>query len=973
MALTINMIFNRIKRHVIKLLLLGVVQLAPFISQATHLRAGEITVQRVSCTSREYIICITVYTNTGSEIRFGNGNLDFGDGSKPHVTNEIENTLRPDLGPNVGTVTYCIKHNYSGGGTYVISYGENNRNAGILNVSNSVETKFYVETVIVIDPLLGCSNSPQLLVPPIDKGCTGAAWYHNPGAYDPDGDSLSFEMTIPMKDKGQLVNGYRAPNEKQFYDGIGLNYGTSNEDQNGPPTFSIDAITGTILWNSPGAPGEYNISFLIKEWRKIGDTWVLLGYVTRDMQIVIEDCDNERPELEVPEDICVEAGTIINQDIFASDPNFDNVIIEAYSEVFGINPSPATWKPNPATPQSTTAPSKATLKFSWATRCEHIKEQPYQVVFKVTDNPPKGAKLVQFKTWNIKVVAPAPKWDDIQVDLAKRSAKLVWDKYACANAEIIQIWRRVDQYAFNPPICVTGMPSFLGFTKIAEVPAKNTQYTDRNGGKGLAVGAAYCYRLVAVFPLPGGGESYVSKDTCLVPIKADAPVITNVTVEKTDGVAGQITVKWRSPFDIDKSQYPPPYSYEVFRAEGFSGIKGIIKARSRSTDSVFVDKNLNTEETVYNYTIYLFDKNNISVDTSSSASSVRLETKPKVKQVDLSWNADVPWSNRAQDYPRHLIYRGSPSSTEAQMVLIDSVNVNEKMFNYIDSGQYMNIALKETEIYCYRVKTRGVYGNPKIKEPLENFSQVICAQPNDDEPPCKPAFAVEVKGIDCAEYSKANVCGQNIFSNVIFWNKPLDPVCKADIKSYNIYVANTTVDTFDIKSPYATNVRDTFFIDSNLSSFARCYKIAAVDRSGNISELSEVFCFDNCPNYELPNVFTPNGDNCNELFSAFSNRAVIDENTGRPLCGEIDEEDQRQKCARFVEKVEFVVFNRWGREVYNFESGGERSIYIDWDGRDNSSKELSAGVYYYNANVTFDVVDPSQKKKTIKGWVQLIR
>jgi flagellar hook assembly protein FlgD len=94
---------------------------------------------------------------------------------------------------------------------------------------------------------------------------------------------------------------------------------------------------------------------------------------------------------------------------------------------------------------------------------------------------------------------------------------------------------------------------------------------------------------------------------------------------------------------------------------------------------------------------------------------------------------------------------------------------------------------------------------------------------------------------------------------------------------------------------------------------------------------------------------------------------------GNTPCGKIDGDDLRKRCARFVEKVEFVVFNRWGKEVYNYESGGERNIYIDWDGRDNKGKELSTGIYYYSANVTFDVVDPKQKIRTIKGWVHLIR
>jgi hypothetical protein len=194
-------------------------------------------------------------------------------------------------------------------------------------------------------------------------------------------------------------------------------------------------------------------------------------------------------------------------------------------------------------------------------------------------------------------------------------------------------------------------------------------------------------------------------------------------------------------------------------------------------------------------------------------------------------------------------------------------------------------------------------------------------------------------------------------------------VCRADVRSYNIYIAPAVGAEFEL---YVTNVRDTFYVDANLPSFARCYKIAAVDRSGNVSELSEEFCFDNCPHYELPNVFTPNGDNCNELFSAFSDRAIIDEN-GEGPCGEIDILQQRRRCARFVEQVHFVVYNRWGKEVYNYSSGGERSIYIDWDGRDDSGQELSAGNYFYITNVTFDVVEPSQRKQVIKGWVHLIR
>jgi len=954
---------NLFFRSLIGLLIFAALILS-FGANATHLRAGEITLERVSCTDLTFKITITIYTDTGSPIKFGDGILDFGDGTTPLTTPTIDNTRRPDLGPEVGFVEFTTSHTFGGPGRYVISYLEANRNAGVLNMSNSVETRFYVETQIIIDPFLGCSNTPRLLVPPIDKGCTGAAFYHNAGAYDPDGDSISYELTIPKRDKGVLVNGYQDPNAKDFY--AGMDYDAANENKDGSPTFSIDPRTGTLLWDAPGAPGEYNIAFFVKEWRKINGIWIQLGYVTRDMQIIIDDCDNERPELEVPEDICVEAGTVINQDIFGFDPDFDSVKLEAFSEVFTINPSPATYSPNPAIFQKTAPGVEGKLTFSWATTCDHIKEQPYQVVFKISDKPSSGPSLVQFKTWNIRVVGPAPEWKPPVVNLGTRSVNLEWESYACkANAVTMQVWRRVDEFAYTPPECVTGMPDFLGYTKIADVPMSSTTYVDTNKGKGLDVGAQYCYRLVAVFPLPGGGESYVSQEICIPPILADAPVITNVTVDVTNNATGQVTVRWTPPFDADPGQFPPPYQYELFRAEGFNGdIKLTPAFPGKRSDTVFTDTGLNTLETVYNYRVVAYASDGTTkIDTSPTASTVRLEASPQFLQIALTWFADVPWSNRTQDYPLHVIYRGPANATEGQMVEIATVDVNQSQFTYVDVG------LNETTTYCYRVMTRGAYGNPRIDEPLENFSQIVCARPNDDDPPCAPTLAIEA--LDCEEYFQNYSCGSNVFSNTLTWNRPADLACREDIQGYRIYKTNTINGEFEaLDIPL---VRDTFYIDDNLPSFAGCYKVSSVDRAGNESELSEPFCFDNCPYYELPNVFTPNDDGCNDFFSAFSDRVIIDEDGIGPCGGPVDLEDLKRRCARFVQKVHLTIYNRWGKEVYSYQSGSENTIYIDWDGRDNNGKELSSGVYYYSAEVIFDVVDPNQQRQIIKGWVQIVR
>jgi hypothetical protein len=338
-------------------------------------------------------------------------------------------------------------------------------------------------------------------------------------------------------------------------------------------------------------------------------------------------------------------------------------------------------------------------------------------------------------------------------------------------------------------------------------------------------------------------------------------------------------------------------------------------------------------------------------------------------QISLTWNAEVPWSNKTQDYPMHLIYRGSATATDATVVLIDSVDVNANGMTYIDDGSFNGQPLKETDTYCYKIMTRGAYGNPAITEPLKNFSQLMCARPNDNLPPCTPELAIKAQS--CEEYFQNFSCSSNLFSNTLTWKKPPSQTCREDIQGYKIYRASTTTGEYELLD--IPLVRDTFYIHSNLPSFAGCYKISAVDRANNESELSEPFCFDNCPYYELPNVFTPDGDDCNELFSAFSDRIVVDENGIGPCGGLVDFENLKRRCARFVQKVDITIYNRWGKEVFSYQSGGERSIYIDWDGRDNSGKELSAGIYYYSAEVTFDVVDTRNQKQIIKGWVQIVR
>ena len=67
-------------------LLLVALTIFTFQAQATHLRAGEITVRRDACNSLKFWITITVFTNTiNTQVLFGGDDdiLDFGDNSDP--------------------------------------------------------------------------------------------------------------------------------------------------------------------------------------------------------------------------------------------------------------------------------------------------------------------------------------------------------------------------------------------------------------------------------------------------------------------------------------------------------------------------------------------------------------------------------------------------------------------------------------------------------------------------------------------------------------------------------------------------------------------------------------------------------------------------------------------------------------------------------------------------------------------------
>jgi hypothetical protein len=923
---------------------------------ATHVRSADLKVEPI-CNPGDgftYRITLVAYLNSASGTQFGtNSQLIFGDGTNLQLPRR-SSTARPDLGTNISVVIFEIEHTYTFTGTYTVTYVERDRNANILNIFNSTDVPYVTFTQFTIDSNNLCNNLPVLPVPPLDKACHQVTFFHTSGAYDLDGDSLSYELSVPSASPSSFAQ-YTSPVAAAFYP---TNFNIGNEEDTGPPIFRIDPFNGLLTWNAPGLLGEYNIAFKIIEWRKNPTTnqYIRLSTTTRDMQIVVETCANKKPELIVPEDVCVVAGDMVNETILGNDNDNHDVKIEVFSLAvdLGSDEFPATYTPNPGVFVPTNPPAQ--LQFQWQTDCIHVRNQAYQVVFKITDNPPSGPRLVTFKIWNIRVIAPPPVLQNATLDIVNKSGVLSWDNYACANATSIQVWRKVGPYNYNPGLCDVGIPVSVGYNLIATVPATESSFTDTNADLGLSPGAMYCYRLVAYFNAPASALSLVSAEICVGPVQADAPVITHVSVEKTAESEGRIRVSWRSPFNINFTQFPrDTYEYEVYRADDFIGEGNMVKA-GRTADTTFLDAAINTEEKVFNYRVVLYAQpqlapEKIPVDTSAVASSERLKIVPKADLISLAWRDSVPWSNVVQTKPYHLIFRGIDDPDPANMMLYDSVNVAESSYEYTDDGP-----LEDDRQYSYRILTRGTYGNPVIAL-QENFSQVVSAYTLSNLKPCTPV--VTINTIDCDEYLAGNNCDQTVFSNTLRWNVSGLRGCRKNIDHFNIYSSGTVDGDFTLRA-IAT---DTFYIDGNLNSFAQCYKISAVDKQNVESLLSETFCNDNCPFFALPNIFTPGvTDGFNDTFNAkFDMEAVA------------SPDDLIIRCPRFVEQVKFEVYNRWGEQVYTSASNNGGSLNIEWKGIDSKGRELGAGVYFYTAEVQFNVSDPTKQFKEYRGWVKLVR
>lgn len=257
----------------------------PLPAVATHIMGGEVVAEAVSCNSYTYTVKVIIYTHTGSDVEFGNGIIAFGDGSKIEMGEMDFSRLEKDSLYSVAI--YEVQHSFPGPGQYLISFRELNRGSDIVNMLNSVNTPFYTETLLTIDPLAGCNNTPVLSQDALHFITHVDTPYILPlQATDPDGDSLSFAFVTPKQDADVAVDRYYSP--EQF--DIRFIEGATASDGQSTPT--LTANPEYLVWDAPNVGGTFTLALQVNEWRKVNNEWTHTGYITRDLTVHVQDTIN---------------------------------------------------------------------------------------------------------------------------------------------------------------------------------------------------------------------------------------------------------------------------------------------------------------------------------------------------------------------------------------------------------------------------------------------------------------------------------------------------------------------------------------------------------------------------------------------------------------------------------------------------------------------------------------------------------
>lgn len=264
-------------------------------------------------------------------------------------------------------------------------YGKCNRSCSINTIILPCSSCAYVDALL--NNTLGCNSSPKFSNIPLPVACVGQKFCFNPGAIDPDGDSLVYSL-IPA----------RGGTSSTPYSNV-VTYSPPYSGTNPIATSSgvtIDKVTGDICF-TPTTQQIGVIAIRVDEYRNK----VLVGNVVRDMQIYVKACTNNIPALSGVNNtssysITACKGSPLCFDIFSTDADASQNLTINWNN--GI----------PAGTFTSSGGPRPTGTFCWTPTAADVRTAPYIFTVNVKDDncPGVGVQTFSYKVYVSNCVGP---------------------------------------------------------------------------------------------------------------------------------------------------------------------------------------------------------------------------------------------------------------------------------------------------------------------------------------------------------------------------------------------------------------------------------------------------------------------------------------------------------------------------------------------------------------------------------------
>lgn len=758
--------------------------LFPLYIFASHNQAGEIVFKQID--NRTVEITVITYTKISSMIPRDSILINWGDGVSTWVKQNIGSPEEIDDFSDTQITRYTKFYTYPGPGIYEVYFEDPYRNAGVRNIPNSEIVPMTLTATIYLSPFLGINQSPVLLNPPLERACVDELFMHNPAAFDADNDSLVYTITIPKGDNAIAVNNY------VFLDGL-----------------HVDSISGTFSWDFPQFTGQYNFAIKVEEFRN----GFKIGELIRDMQVNVSVCNNQSPRIFNPKDVCVRVGDTLRVPVKAVDTNLgDRVTLSAsggaISEVL----------PPRANFNTLTGTDSVEGELSWVPECWHIIPGKHNVIFKAIDDH-SNTPLTSFSNLSIKVISPPTLWDTASVNA--NYIKLNWLANLCAPVAYYEIYRSISPIAWEPGYCEQGIPSGIGYEKIAEV--NDTILLD----SAIYSGIQYCYRIVAVL---SNGERSVSSAKICIETSNNQVVLTKVSVLETDETSGVVELVWRKPIDWFVLGDYADLKYRLWHK--VEGVSELIYESFSLEDTTFVHNELNTSGLSHEYWVEVVNQDK-RINSSAAAFNPYLSGIILNQSAQLTVETSVPWQNF-----KFIWYLKDLSDN---FLILDTTLSPKISVDNLTNGQ----------AYCFKVLTVGKYSGVFYPDTLINLSQELCLIPMDLEAPCLPDFTI------------ISDCPNNTM--ILDWTYQND-TCDADLQSTLIYRKNKLDAPYTLLAQFEGKNTNTYTWIAP-QTIVGCYALEFIDTANNTTGIVLERCVAHCALLQFPNVFTPNQDGINDFFT----------------------------------------------------------------------------------------------------------